>query len=741
MLPAKTYKHSTLEYWGGIECTINRVNDSYFDQCQLSGHYARESDIQLIAELGIKTVRYPALWEKHQPLADQPIDWTFTTNRLNDLVEKGITPIVGLLHHGSGPSFTNLLDKNFPTLFAAYARQFAEKFPWVQLYTPINEPLTTARFSGLYGLWYPHKKNDVCFAKMLLNQVKGIILAMQEIRKINSDAKLVQTEDLSKTYSTSSLKYQASFENERRWSTYDLLCGKLEKGHAMWNYFRRLGITESSLEFFLENSTPPDIMGLNYYVTSERFLDDDLTRYPSHTHGGNEIQEFADVEAIRVNHGNPFGLKVLLEEAWERYGLPVAVTEVHLNAGREDQLRWLHEIITACHEALETGVNVKAVTFWSLFGAYGWNELLTNANMEYEPGAFDLRAPEPRSTAIARMIRNVINAKNFTHSLPQEQGWWHGPSRFYHKQNHQQENEEPPLQTRPLLITGKSGTLGKAMARICAQRNIRYILTDRDDLDITNDKMIRSFLESHNPWAVINTAGYVRVDDAEEEPRKCFESNTTGPILISSECRKQDISFVTVSSDLVFDGHKNQPYYEDDPVHPLNVYGSSKAKGEVGVLRENSNSLIVRTSAFFGPWDTYNFAFDVLQSLSTGNIFIASDDVMVSPTYVPHLAEALLTLLIDGEKGIWHLANTGAVTWKDFAIKIAVEAGYDPGLIKGASVRAKGCKTTMPLYSVLASNRGSIMPSLETAIICFLRECITLPTYALTPQLQQDLIR
>ena len=166
-------------------------------------------------------------------------------------------------------------------------RRLQSKFPWVQYYTPVNEPLTTARFSGLYGIWYPHSKNELRFISMLLNQVKGIVLSMKAIREINPLARLVQTEDLSKTHSTPSLSYQADFENKRRWLTYDLLCGKLDEKHFFWDYFIDLGIREEDLRFFLENKCPPDIMGFNYYVTSERYLDENKQNYPISTHGGN----------------------------------------------------------------------------------------------------------------------------------------------------------------------------------------------------------------------------------------------------------------------------------------------------------------------------------------------------------------------------------------------------------------------------------------------------------------------
>ena len=232
------------EIWGGIECTINRVNDRFFDQLQYSQHYKRDTDIIRIADLGIKKIRYPILWEKHQPCPGKEIDWRWTERRLHLLREKNIEVIGGLVHHGSGPSFTNLLDENFPFLLAEYAKSVAEKFPWLHYYTPINEPLTTARFSGLYGLWYPHATNGKSFAIMLLNELKGIVLAMKEIRKINPQAQLVQTEDLGKTYSTKKLAYQARFENERRWLTFDLLCGKVNEHHTMWKYFKRLKIPE-----------------------------------------------------------------------------------------------------------------------------------------------------------------------------------------------------------------------------------------------------------------------------------------------------------------------------------------------------------------------------------------------------------------------------------------------------------------------------------------------------------------
>jgi dTDP-4-dehydrorhamnose reductase len=309
--------------------------------------------------------------------------------------------IAGLVHHGSGPAFTNLLDENFPTLLAVYAEQVIQQFPHLNYFTPVNEPLTTARFSGLYGLWYPHNTDDTLFLKMLLNELKGTVLAMQAIRKVNPAAKLVQTEDLGKTYSTRTLQYQADFENERRWLTYDLLCGKVDSNHKLWKYLLKKKITEEELAFFQENVCVPDVFGFNHYLTSERFLDGRLNRYPRHTHGGNGRHVYADVEAVRVELKEETGIRVLLREAWQRYRQPMAVTEVHLHCHREEQLRWFKHIWTTCNQLSGEGVQIDAVTSWAMLGSYGWNKLLTEPEGDYEPGVFDVRNGSPRPTALA----------------------------------------------------------------------------------------------------------------------------------------------------------------------------------------------------------------------------------------------------------------------------------------------------------------------------------------------------
>jgi len=281
---------TTPALWGGVECSVTRVNDQFRDQLQLSGHYDRIEDIDAFTDLGITALRFPLLFEKHKPAQNEAIDWTWAEKFLGRLQAKNLTPIAGLIHHGSGPAYTSLLSPDFPELLAEYAGEVAGKFPFIEYYTPVNEPLTTARFSGLYGLWYPHHTNDQSFCQILVNELKGIVRSMQEIRKINPAAKLVQTEDLGKVYAVPALQYQADFENERRWLTLDFLCGRVDPDHPLWQFFIDNGVPDQALEFFLNNPCPPDIAGFNYYVTSERFLDDNISAYPPHLHGRTQIE-------------------------------------------------------------------------------------------------------------------------------------------------------------------------------------------------------------------------------------------------------------------------------------------------------------------------------------------------------------------------------------------------------------------------------------------------------------------
>ena len=712
-----------MELWGGVECTIVRLKDDYRDQSKETGHHDRKDDIGLIADLGVKAVRYPILWEAVAPDSPDALDFSWQDERLAMLRERGIEVIGGLLHHGSGPLYTDLLDPDFPAKLAEYAARVADRYPWIRRWTPVNEPLTTARFSGLYGHWYPHGRDYPTFLKCLVSQCRGTLEAMKAIRARIPGAGLLQTEDLGKTFSTGPLRYQAAHENERRWLSLDLLCGRVTRAHNWHNILFGAGVSWAELEAFESGGGTPDMLGINHYLTSERFLDHRLHLYPGHEVGGNRRDTYVDAEAVRVKRLEAdTGIGPRLREAWERYRIPMAITEVHHGCTRDEQLRWFAEVWRTAGDLRAEGIDLRAVTMWSTFGNVDWRSLLTERRGFYDTGAFDVRSGVPRPTVIAKAARAYGHGEDFDHPVLDSPGWWRRPPRLY-----PWNGRCKPMDWggRRLLITGATGTLGNAFARICDHRALPFCLTSRAELDICDEPSIAAALDARQPWAVINTAGFVRVADAERERDSCFAWNAEGPEKLARACAARGIPLVTFSSDLVFDGLLDRPYREDDPVSPTGAYGESKAEAERRVLAAHDGALVVRTSAFFGPWDRYNFAWAVLSALAAGETFRACRSTTVSPTFVPDLCHATLDLLVDGEKGLWHLANQGAVSWHEFACRLAEAAGFDRGAIV-AEERARATAT------VLTSGRGIMLRGLDEAIAGYARDVAD----ALAPEAQ-----
>ncbi len=722
-----------LALWVGPEPTVNRVRGTYIDQLASSGFDRRLDDLDRLASLGATRVRFPLLWERTAPGDPRDADWRWSDARLARLLSLGLPPIVGLMHHGSGPPDTSLLDPALPVRLAAYARAVAERYPWVDAWTPVNEPLTTARFSCLYGHWYPHHRDNASFVRSLLLQVQATAAAMRAIRAVNPRALLVQTEDMGRTCATAPLQYQADFENERRWLSLDLLQGRVDCAHPLWGYLTH-HVDPDELLALVERPCPPDIIGLNAYVTSERFLDHRLARYPPHTHGGNGRDRYADVESVRACETPIGSFEARLREAHLRYGAPLAITEAHLGCTREEQLRWLLSAWRAAQLLRAEGADVRAVTAWAAFGATDWDSLLTEGRGHYEPGLWDIRAPQPRPTALARLARQLAQGESPAHPLLAVPGWWRVDR---HQVNRPQGAPQSSARgdgaagddVAPLLVTGATGTLGRAFARICVVRGIPYRLLRRQDLDIADAGSIAAALARWRPWAVVNTAGFVRVDEAEADgaAQRCWRDNALGAELLARACGAAGVALVNFSSDLVFDGRKGAPYVESDAPQPLNAYGRAKRAAEMAVLQHCPRALVVRTAAFFGPWDAHNFVTHVLDTIRRGSTVAAAADRWITPTYVPHLVDATLDLLIDGEVGLLHLANRiddgrGAISWADFGRAVAQAAGLDPMAVRAVAAVTLGECARRPINSALASERLWPLPPLARAIDDYLRD-------------------
>jgi dTDP-4-dehydrorhamnose reductase len=173
---------------------------------------------------------------------------------------------------------------------------------------------------------------------------------------------------------------------------------------------------------------------------------------------------------------------------------------------------------------------------------------------------------------------------------------------------------------------------------------------------------------------------------------------------------------------MVFDGAKNTPYVESDPVGPLCVYGRSKAEAERRARMLLPDALFIRTSAFFGPWDDENFVTRGLRALDAGLPFVEAGDSHITPAYLPDLVHAALDLLADAESGIWHLGNPGDVTRAGLVRRAALRAGLDASAVEEWPLSDMRLCARRSVNSTLASERGSLLPPLEDALARFVRD-------------------
>jgi dTDP-4-dehydrorhamnose reductase len=415
------------QVWAGVECAHLAIPTKAGDQLTATGHARRPADIDRLAELGVTAVRYPVLWGWR---GHDDTDWNWATDRLGRLRRTGVRAVVGLLHHGHGPPGSSMLDADFPQAFARYARSVARRFPEVDAYLPINEPLTTARFGGLYGLWPPHAADDAVFVRLLLAQCLALRAAFREIRRVRRDAELIVNEDLGRTYGTAETQSQVVFDNHRRWLTWDLLSGRVGPDHPLWSYLAAVPGARAGLDVLRDDPVPPTILGIDYYVTSDRFLDHRVHLYPPHLRGGNGLMDFADVELARVHGFEIDGFGRAIDETWARYHVPVALTEVHLGGRRTDQAAWWLEAWSSAERSVAAGVPVRSVTAWAAFGAWDWASLLCRDDGLYETGAFDARTVPPALTPLGSLIARTADAAAMTR---RSVGWWRAPERALYR--------------------------------------------------------------------------------------------------------------------------------------------------------------------------------------------------------------------------------------------------------------------------------------------------------------------
>jgi len=359
----------------GIENSNPRVNGGRrrVDQLESCGHYRYwRTDFDLVQDLGIYFLRYgPPLhltWR-----APERYDWSFADEAFADLYRRNLVPIVDLCHFGVPDWIGDFQNPDFPALFEGYARDFANRFPWVQFYTPVNEMFVCALFSGKYGWWNEEGTTDRTFVTALKHVVKANVLAMRAILEVRPDAIFVQSESSEYFHAEGpSALPQAEALNSLRFLSLDLNYGRRVDAD-MYQYLTDNGMTRAEHDFFLEHRLKQYcIMGNDYYWTNEHRVMMDGSSGAS---------------------GEVLGYDAITKQYYQRYGLPVMHTETNFNdfADGAGAVDWLWKQWANVLRVRNDGVPIVGFTWYSLTDQIDWDTALREDNGRVNPvGLFDL---------------------------------------------------------------------------------------------------------------------------------------------------------------------------------------------------------------------------------------------------------------------------------------------------------------------------------------------------------------
>jgi beta-glucosidase/6-phospho-beta-glucosidase/beta-galactosidase len=375
------------------------------DEMEECGHYQRwREDFALVREIGCCFLRYgPPIYRTL--LGPGRHDWEFADLTFNELRRLGITPIVDLCHFGVPDWIGNFQNPDFPRLFADYAGEFARRFPWVQLYTPVNEMYVTALFSGRHGWWNEMLTTDIGFVTALKHVVKANVLAMEAILDVRPDAIFIQSESSEYFHADSPAAIgPAEVMNAERFLSLDLNYGKRIESE-MYDYLLDNGMTREEYRFFLKHRLKRwCVMGNDYYVTNEHLVSaDGRTR-----------------EA-----GEVFGYATITRQYYDRYRLPVMHTETNLKEGPtgNEASYWLWKQWANVLRVRNDGVPMLGFTWYSLVDQVDWDSALRERNGHVNPlGLYDLdRKIRKVGRSYQKLIadwRDVLPAQSLCLQLP-----------------------------------------------------------------------------------------------------------------------------------------------------------------------------------------------------------------------------------------------------------------------------------------------------------------------------------
>jgi len=376
-----------------------RGSDEPLDEYASTDHYSQwREDFDRVVEVGATTVRYGLPWYRLNP-APGKWDWTWADEVIHyAVVDLGLDLIVDLVHYGTPAwlegSFT---DPAYPAAVAEYAGAVAARYDGlVDKFTPLNEPLVTASFTGARAIWPPYDSGDAGWARVIVGVSAGIQSAIKAIKSAQPSAIIAHVE-ATHVWETedAELVPHRDVLRLRNFLPTDLILGRVTSSHPLYAWLVEMGIDADVLARFQEPCPTPDLIGVNFYPELS-------------------CRELVSIDGNPVGvafNGWDAGLRQVTEEFWERYGIPVFISETAVEGDPEHLASWIEAIAATATAMRADGIDLRGITWWPLFDFVDWSwgsgggvveEFYTRIN-----GVISPVIPPPHSAGIAAYFRRM----------------------------------------------------------------------------------------------------------------------------------------------------------------------------------------------------------------------------------------------------------------------------------------------------------------------------------------------
>lgn len=329
------------------------------DEFALTRHYDHwREDLALAVSIGAKSIRYGFPWYRINPAPGQ-WDWSWTDKVVAEANRLELGLIVDLVHYGTPTWLTgSFTDPGYPDAVAEYARAVAQRYAGkLAGITPLNEPLVTASFVGLRGIWPPHETGEAGWSRVVVSLAEGIQRSVRAIRAAAPEMQIVHVEATHVWTAEDGLEVEHQLLDRKNYLPTDLVLGRVDAGHELRKWLIEQGTDESRLDALVGGAVTPDVIGVNYYPElSAR----QLARYDG------------KVVGVTFNAWTQ-GLESIIRGFSDRYGLPILVSETAVEGDDEHRISWLDAVVRLIHSLRHEGVPVVGLVWWPLFDFVDWS--------------------------------------------------------------------------------------------------------------------------------------------------------------------------------------------------------------------------------------------------------------------------------------------------------------------------------------------------------------------------------